>query len=274
MNQRKKTFAQFLFSKGMYIAFAVCLAGAGTAAWISMDHRLSGNDPFSDNLNPSLNETLPETQTPAPSVETNPSPALEKQWSPSENAEKITAVEQKQAAVSKEAVNKTDDGSVSSPSVSSSADTTVSSTLSESFIQLETSSTLSFELPLNTSVLAPFSGDELVENKTLKEWRTHNGIDLKAQVGDQVKAACDGKIVAISLDPLWGTSVEVQNQDYTFTYCGLSDSLSVKLNDQIAKGEPIGFISDIPCEAADGSHLHFTVRQNDEYIDPFSLLPE
>ena len=119
-----------------------------------------------------------------------------------------------------------------------------------------------------------YSGDKLVENRTLKEWRTHNGIDLQAQNGDMVKAACDGKVTAITFDPLWGTTVEVQSNEHTLTYCGLSEELNIKLNDHIKLGDNIGTIGEIPCEAAEGLHLHFTVQHNNEYIDPFSLLSE
>ena len=122
--------------------------------------------------------------------------------------------------------------------------------------------------------MAPFSGDKLVENTTLKEWRTHNGVDLKAEAGAMVKSASDGKVTAISFDPLWGTTVEVTTKDYVFTYCGLAEELVVKLNDTIAVGENIGTVDVVPCEAKAGTHLHFTAKQNNEYIDPLSLLSE
>ena len=68
--------------------------------------------------------------------------------------------------------------------------------------------------------------------------------------------------------------MEIQSGDYVLTYCGLSQDLNVKLNDSIAMGEHIGSVDVIPCEAADGIHLHFMVENNDEYIDPLSLLSE
>lgn len=267
MNKRKKSFTQFLFSKGMYVALAVCLAGAGTAAWITVNNRISSSDPFT------------ETPSAQEQSQTNIEPSLSAQEesktvTPTQEETEATPVEQKQSDVSKEELTPTAESSASSSSVSSSEDITASVSASEPLQQWDESQTLSFTLPLNTQVLSPFSGDELVENTTLKEWRTHNGVDLKAETGDMVKSACDGKVTAITFDPLWGTTVEITANDYVLTYCGLNEELNVKLNDSIALGEHIGMVSEIPCEAAAGSHLHFTVEYNDEYIDPLSLLSE
>lgn len=260
MNNRNH-FSRFFLGKGIYVALAVCLAGAGTAAWITINNRIAQPDPFTET--PQVQQTEPQE---------NIDPSLSAQESP-ENTE-VTPVEQKQSDIVKPESVSTEEPSDSSSSGSSSEDTTASVTVSEPLEPSDKSQTLSFTLPLNTQVLSPFSGDRLVENKTLKEWRTHNGVDLKAEQGDMVKSACDGKVSAISYDPLWGTSVEISSKDYVMTYSGLGQDLAVKLNDPIAMGESIGVIGEIPCEAAEGLHLHFTIKKNNEYIDPLSLLAE
>ena len=263
MNNHRNKFSRFLLGKGMYVALAVCLAGAGTAAWITLNS-MNRSDPFAE---------APQTELTQPQEETNSSlSAQEPQTTPSQS--EAAPVEQKQPDITKPESKPTDDSSASSSSGSSSGDTTASAGLSEPLVQSDKSLTLSFTLPLNTQVMAPFSGDQLVKNITLKEWRTHNGVDLKAEKGDMVKSACDGRVSAITFDPLWGTTVEIQSGDYVLTYCGLSQDLNVKLNDSIAMGEHIGSVDVIPCEAADGIHLHFMVENNDEYIDPLSLLSE
>ena len=45
--------------------------------------------------------------------------------------------------------------------------------------------------PVPGPMLTPFSGDELVYNETLGDWRTHNGVDLAAKAGEPVKAVTD-----------------------------------------------------------------------------------
>ena len=259
---KRNSFTHFLISKGLYVALAVCLAGAGTAAWITVNNRISEPAPFS--------ETPPaETQQ-----QENTNPSLSAQEPLTDETKETTPAEQKQEDIIKEESKPTTESSASSSSTSLSEDTTASVSTSEPLQPSEESQTVSFILPLNTAILAPYSGDKLVENRTLKEWRTHNGIDLQAQSGDMVKSACDGKVTAISYDPLWGTMVEVQSGKHTFTYCGLSEELNIKLNDSVKLGDNLGTIGEIPCEAAEGLHLHFSIQHNNEYIDPFSLLSE
>lgn len=262
MNKRNNQFSRFLASKGIYVALAVCLAAAGTAAWVTVNNAISQSDPFTET--PQVQQSQPqeniESETPPPQ--------------PAEEVEESTAAEQKQPHVTKEDSEPKDDSSSSSSSASSSEEWSESVSASESLTVSDVSPALSFTLPLNTQLLSPFSGDKLVENRTLKEWRTHNGIDLKAEKGDSVKSACDGKVSAISFDPLWGTTVEISAGEYVLHYCGLSEELPVKLNDYVAKGETIGSVDIIPCEAMEGSHLHFAVTKDEQYIDPLSLLPE
>ena len=261
MSNRKKNISSSLIGKGMYVALAICLAGAGTAAWVTINSRISPPEsPFTET--PQVQQSQPQENIDRSLSAKEPEPQT------------ITPVEQKQPDVSKEESTATEKSSVSSSSGSSSEAAVESTPVSRPQPQSEKSSTASFTMPLNTQVVAPFSGDKLVENTTLKEWRTHNGIDLKAAEGDSVRSACDGKVTAISFDPLWGTTVEITAEDYVLTYCGLREELPVKLNDHIAMGETVGTIDTIPCEAKSGSHLHFTVKHNNEYIDPLSLLSE
>ena len=50
--------------------------------------------------------------------------------------------------------------------------------------------------PVDAEPAAAFSGDELVYNETLGDWRTHNGADYTCQPGSGVQAAVGGKVIA------------------------------------------------------------------------------
>ena len=77
-------------------------------------------------------------------------------------------------------------------------------------------------------VLAPYSGDELVYNATLGDWRTHNGVDVAAAAGEAVPAVRAGRVTLVDADgkPLraslgygegsWGVGSGVA--DYVFSH--------------------------------------------------------
>ena len=120
-------------------------------------------------------------------------------------------------------------------------------------------------------MLNGYSGDELVYNKTLGDWRTHNGIDIRAESGEAVRAASDGTVTAVRNDPMWGNVVEVTSGEYVMTYAGLSADILVKMDQSISAGQQLGSIGEVPCELSMEPHLHFDVRSNGEYVDPVSL---
>ena len=59
--------------------------------------------------------------------------------------------------------------------------------------------------PLEGEVLTAFSMDELVYNPTLEDWRTHNGIDISAALGDTVLSASSGTVLSVEDDALIAT---------------------------------------------------------------------
>ena len=133
------------------------------------------------------------------------------------------------------------------------------------------SADFALSLPVSGAAINPFSGDMLVKNETLNDWRTHNGIDISAAIGTAVRSACDGVVTDIRSDPMWGNVVEVTSGSYVLTYAGLGDELAVSLDLPISAGETIGSVGEIPCELSLEPHLHFDVKQNGRYVDPASL---
>ncbi|MEE0800065.1 MAG: M23 family metallopeptidase [Gemmiger sp.] len=116
---------------------------------------------------------------------------------------------------------------------------------------------------------APFSGDELVYNKTLGDWRTHNGADYAAEAGKTVMAVRSGTVTAVLEDAVWGGIVEITDaQDRVWRYCGLTDP-QVTEKQSVRAGADLGTLSGVPAEAQEGTHLHLECLDAEGgYLDP------
>lgn len=54
------------------------------------------------------------------------------------------------------------------------------------------------------AVLTPFSGDTLLFQPTMGDWRVHAGTDFSAEAGETVLALTDGTVQQIAEDGLYG----------------------------------------------------------------------
>ena len=129
-----------------------------------------------------------------------------------------------------------------------------------------------FVLPVNGTIFAAFSGDELVYNKTMDDWRTHNGIDIRANRDNVVKAATDGTVTAIYADGMLGNVIEIDNGKYTVRYCGLGDNLLCKKGDVVKQGDSIGVVGEVPLESSEESHIHLEILKDGVWQNPDNYL--
>lgn len=129
-------------------------------------------------------------------------------------------------------------------------------------------------MPVNGEILNPFSNGELVKDETLGVWKTHDGIDIKADVGTQVKAMNKGKVTKVWEDALWGNCITIDHGSGVIGhYYSLSKAMNVTEGDEVNAGEVIGSVGDsAECEAAVLSHLHFGLKKNGEWIDPIEFI--
>lgn len=128
--------------------------------------------------------------------------------------------------------------------------------------------------PLVGEEVAAFSVDELTYNETLGDWRTHDGIDIAAEVGTQVIAACSGVVTAVRDDDMMGTLVTIAHDDgYETTYANLRSSPGVGEGQYVSAGEVIGAVgSSSIAEFSMPAHLHFSVSKDGVPCDPKEFL--
>lgn len=92
----------------------------------------------------------------------------------------------------------------------------------------------------------------------------HNGIDLHAR-GAKVFAMMQGKVIAIGQDKVSGKYVTLQHGNFTVSYCHLS-RISASKGQIVKAGEVVGVTGNTG--RSTGEHLHITIRQKGEYINP------
>ena len=130
--------------------------------------------------------------------------------------------------------------------------------------------------PLEGATVSVFSADRLMYDATLDDWRTHDGIDIRAEAGTQVVAAASGTVIAVGEDDRLGVNIVIEHSGgYVTTYASLHPETLVSVGDQVSAGQVIGVVGNTSLsEAGLGAHLHFSVKRNGELIDPAAYLPK
>jgi murein DD-endopeptidase MepM/ murein hydrolase activator NlpD len=136
--------------------------------------------------------------------------------------------------------------------------------------------------PKKRKIVAPVAGQEiygysmeaLSYNQTTRDWRVHNGIDLAAEEGTPVCAACDGTVYTAGKDDTMGYTVEIRHEGgYTTVYSCLQENLTVGAGDTVEAGQIIGYAgSTALVETTLGSHVHFSVSHQNNPMEPMEFL--
>lgn len=231
-------------SAGFYITMAVCLLVIGISSYYLLVEEQPSSEP------PAVESTVPPVDAyvsaPAPEItqkEEEPEPPVVETISP-------VPVEQQTTPQMPEIDVDLDDTPV----------------IAEAPLQVVS--------PLDGEVVTAFAMDQLVYNPTLQDWRTHDGVDIAAELGTSVLAACAGTVLSVSEDALMGTTVVLNHQDGCQTvYANLQKGADVEAGEAVAAGQIIGAVGDTAAaESAQGPHLHFSVNRNGESVDPAEFL--
>lgn len=133
---------------------------------------------------------------------------------------------------------------------------------------------LKTQTPLAGNIISSHAVDCLAYNETTRDWRTHNGIDIAAEAGTEVRAAANGTVYTVFSDDAYGTTVVVRHTDgYVTVYSSLDKDVAVTVGDTVTMGQTIGKVGNTALlETAIGDHLHFSVSRNDQPVDPMDFL--
>lgn len=116
----------------------------------------------------------------------------------------------------------------------------------------------------------------------------HKGLDIGAPEGSVLIAATDGEITYTGFLGGGGYTITLSSKDMKITYCHVSPNFLVKVGDNVTRGQIIGQVGPKyvygvkgnnytdeqgrPTNGATtGCHLHFGIRIDEEYVDPFDF---
>ncbi len=151
-----------------------------------------------------------------------------------------------------------------------------------------------FEIPIYTGEVARQSNGECANRYGLPIYRTdegrciaydgHNGIDYNLEVGDEIYPAASGTIVRICdscISPSWLVVIEheADGEIYVTWYGHIAPNSQVRQEWENSHSDPnqrrleIDTSRTIGAITSQAGHLHFTVKHNDNYTDPYGWMP-
>lgn len=102
--------------------------------------------------------------------------------------------------------------------------------------------------------------------------RAHHGVDFAAKLGTPVRAVADGTIAFAGWQKGgYGRLIDVEHDShYSSRYAHLqSFANGIRNGMKVVKGQIIGFVGKTGLST--GPHLHFEIRQDNEYVDPLKF---
>lgn len=122
-------------------------------------------------------------------------------------------------------------------------------------------------------MMKAFSAGSLVYCETMGDWRVHDGVDVACAEGEEVVCACSGTVYSLYEDALYGNTAVIEHADGSLLYyCGLADFSRLSQGMKLSAGDLMGTIGIIPCEAAQGPHLHLSLMRDGGYVEPLGAM--
>ena len=98
----------------------------------------------------------------------------------------------------------------------------------------------------------------------------HSGVDMAAPSGSSILAAADGTVVAATYNATMGNYVMIDHGNGLYTIYMHASALYVSSGQSVSAGSTIAAVGSTG--RSTGAHLHFSVRQNGNYVSPWNYL--
>ena len=122
----------------------------------------------------------------------------------------------------------------------------------------ETVSEVKAVWPVEGEIQRDYCMDALQYDPTMSDWRTHDGVDLSAEIGTKVLAVQAGMVRRVYSDDLYGATVVIDHGNgLVISYANLEQIPTVYEGDTVSAGDVIGSVGDTAkCESLQEGHLH------------------
>jgi murein DD-endopeptidase MepM/ murein hydrolase activator NlpD len=242
---RQNKLADFMEGKGFYLLLFLCVAAIGVSGYYLFSGLFSAvEDPSATAVSGEASITAP-TQT-----------ATTKQTQTDESktqAEQIDQADAQQDTAAETAVPEQEDTDTQENTPDETA-----------------AASLAYQWPVEGEIARDFSLEVFAYDATMGDWRTHDGIDIIAEVGTPVSACAKGTVTEVATDDMMGTTVTVDHGlGMVSVYSNLAPSLNVQVGTEVEGGSVLGTVgTSAIAESADPAHLHFTLEEYGTTIDP------
>ena len=130
-----------------------------------------------------------------------------------------------------------------------------------------------FSMPLNDCSLdVDYSDTVLVFSPTMNDYRTHTGVDLRAELGAEVMAVADGVVKNIWDDPFMGTCISIEHSGNAVSYYKNLDPVvkeGIAVGVSVKAGDVIGAVGESAMnEIVQDPHLHLELKVDDKHVHP------
>lgn len=98
----------------------------------------------------------------------------------------------------------------------------------------------------------------------------HRGIDLKGNTGEIAIATGDGIVFETGFKEDIGNYIKIRHKYGFETIYGHLNKIKVKKGQKVVKSQIIGLVG--ATGTVTGPHLHYTIKKNNLYLDPFDFL--
>ena len=128
-----------------------------------------------------------------------------------------------------------------------------------------------FNMPSGGEILQGFS-KKLKYNEAMGDWRTHNGIDIAADLGCSVSACANGTVEDIFSD-VYGEGIAIKHENGFITrYMCLGTVENLNVGDSVKAGDIIGTVGEAKGENIKETHLHLEMYDGDILLNPEQYL--